>query len=140
MFPAATTPADPVSSFAAANSFGGHVDPAHVFQPDNPARSPGVAMMRESMFAFGADSDVDDEDGGAFPDRNMSMLSPDGMDDSAFDASAVQRDPSLPGRLDAQTARYPAGPPRKQVTIGGTTTDYVESNGDWESGNLGRSQ
>ncbi|KAK0615779.1 hypothetical protein B0T17DRAFT_510354 [Bombardia bombarda] len=142
MFPAATTGPDPVSSFTAPGSFG-HIDPTQVFQHDHPARSPGVALMQENMFSFGTDSDADDDEGGAFADRNISMsqdFPSQGMDDSGFDTASLQWDPSLPGNFNTQAARYPAGPPRKQVTIGGATTDYVEANGDWEGSGLGRSQ
>lgn len=141
MFPATTSGPDP-ASFAATTSFG-HVDPTQVFQSDHPARSPGVGLIPENMFSFGADSDVDDEDGGAFADRNIAMtqdFSP--LDDSTtFDSSALQWDPSLPGNFNTQAARYPGGPTRKQVTIGGATTDYVDPASEWEGGGvLGRSQ
>ncbi|KAL2016296.1 hypothetical protein VTK56DRAFT_3895 [Thermocarpiscus australiensis] len=140
MFPAATTASDPTPAFAATSSFG-HIDPTQVFQQEHPARSPGVGLRQDSMFTFGADSD--DEEGGAFPDRNIPIpqdFSSQGMEDSGFDSSALQWDPSLPGNFSTQAARYPAGPPRKHVTIGGTTTDYVGSGGEWEGGNLSRSQ
>lgn len=145
MFPPATTAADASSSFAPTNNFG-HVDPTQVFQPDHPVRSPGVGMMQENMFTFGADSDNEDDDGGAFPDRNLGMhhgFSPS-MEESGMDmnnSTSLGWDASLPGQFSTQAARYPGGPPRKQVTIGGTTTDYVEANGDWDAqGNLARSQ
>jgi len=141
MFPAATTGAsEPASTFTATNSFG-HIDPTRVFQQDLPARSPAVGLSQDGMFSFGADSD--DEDGGAFADRNIPIpqdFSPQAMEDNGFDNTSMQWDPSLPGNFSTQAARYPAGPPRKQVTIGGTTTDYVESSGDWEGGGLNRSQ
>ncbi|KAI0130270.1 GATA zinc finger protein [Xylariales sp. AK1849] len=145
MFPQATTAPDTSTTFAPSTNFG-HVDPTQVFQPDHPVRSPGAAMMQENMFTFGADSDNEDDDGGAFPDRNLGMqhgFSPS-MDESGVDMNnpnALGWDASLPGQFSTQAARYPGGPPRKQVTIGGTTTDYVESNGEWEGqSNLGRSQ
>lgn len=144
MFPT-TTGADAGSAFVTTGNFG-HIDPSQVF-PDHPVRSPGVSMMPESngMFSFGPDSDDGDEEGGAFADRNMM-----GQDFSSteFDAdglpahsSAFQWDASLPGQFSTQAARYPGGPPAaKRVTIGGTTTDYVDTNGEWDGGNLGRSQ
>ncbi|KAK2014150.1 GATA zinc finger protein [Colletotrichum eremochloae] len=136
MFPASAPATENVSAFSTAPSPFGHIDPTQVFQPDHPVRSPGMSMPNEGMFTFGADSD--EEDGGAFADRNMVMsqdFSPSPMDDN----SSLGWDPSLPGQYSTQAARYPGGPPRKQVTIGGTTTDYVENN-DWEGGNLPRSQ
>ncbi|KAL2198677.1 hypothetical protein P885DRAFT_32915 [Corynascus similis CBS 632.67] len=143
MFPAATTGgSEPASAFPAPSSFS-HVDPTRVFQPELSARSPAVGLSQENMFSFGADSD--DEDGGAFADRNIPIpqdLSPQAsMDDGGFDSSSLQWDPSLPGNFSMQAARYPGGPTRKQVSIGGTTTDYVDSNRDWEAaGTLNRSQ
>ncbi|KAK2001209.1 GATA zinc finger protein [Colletotrichum falcatum] len=114
MFPASAPATENVSAFST----------APIFQPDHPG-----------MFTFGADSD--EEDGGAFADRNMVMsqdFSPGPVDES----NSLGWDPSLPGQYSTQAARYPGGPPRKQVTIGGTTTDYVDNN-DWEGGNLPRS-
>lgn len=140
MFPPASTGSEPASTFNAPTSFG-HVDPTRVFQQELPTRSPAVGLGQESMFSFGADSD--DEEGGAFADRNIPIpqdLSPQGMEDGGFDSSSLQWDPSLPGNFSMQAARYPAGPTRKQVTIGGTTTDYVDSSGDWEGSGLNRSQ
>ncbi|OLN97257.1 Nitrogen regulatory protein areA [Colletotrichum chlorophyti] len=136
MFPASAPSNESASAFSTAPSPFGHIDPTQVFQPDHPVRSPGMSLPNEGMFSFGADSD--DEDGGAFADRNLVMpqdFSPGPMDES----NSLGWDPSLPGQYSTQAARYPGGPPRKQVTIGGTTTDYVENN-DWDGGNLPRSQ
>ncbi|KAI1433540.1 hypothetical protein GGR50DRAFT_688210 [Xylaria sp. CBS 124048] len=138
-FPAVTAP-DPSASFTTAASFG-HVDPSRVFQHDQTVRSPGVGVMHENMFSsFGGDSDNEDDDGGAFPDRNMTMhqdVSPG--EESGLDNGAARLgwDASLPGQFSTHAARYPGGPPRKQVTIGGATTDYVD---DWSSPGLPRSQ
>lgn len=143
MFPQSTNAPDTSSSFAPTNSFG-HVDPTQVFQEEHSARSPGVGMMEQNMFSFGAESDNEDE-GGSFPDRNMGVhhgFSP--IDEAGMDMNhpnTLGWDASLPGQFSTQAARYPGGPPRKQVTIGGTTTDYVDTNGEWEGqGGLSRSQ
>jgi GATA-binding protein len=137
IFPVSTAGPEQVSSFAPSNSFG-HIDPSQVFQSDQPVRSPGHNVMQESMFTFG-DSDAD-EDESAFPDRNMPMnqeFSPTAIEDPGYDlnTNALQWDPSLPGQFNTQAARYPGGPTRKQVTIGGTT-EFVDANGDWENGNI----
>ncbi len=149
MFPASSAAADAVSAFTSSGSFS-HIDPAQVFhQADQPppARSPGVGIMSDAMFSFGADSDGEDDDGGGgggggtFADRNL-PLSKDAMDESGAAAAAADVvnmgwDASLPGQFSTQAARYPGGPPRKQVTIGSTTTDYVDANGaggDWDGG------
>lgn len=132
------------ASFTAATNFG-HVDPSQVFQPEHSVRSPGVNMMQENMFTFGADSDNEDEDGGSFADRNLNMhgFSPS-MDESNVDMNgnnSMGWDASLPGQFSTQAARYPGGPPRKQVTIGGTTTDHFDASGEWDGqANMGRSQ
>ncbi|KAH8205266.1 hypothetical protein TruAng_000513 [Truncatella angustata] len=143
MFAHGSNAPDTSSSFAPTNNFG-HIDPTQVFQEDHPVRSPGVGMMEHNMFSFGAESDNEDE-GGSFPDRNLALhqgFSPS-MEESGMDmnsSNALGWDPSLPGSFSTQAARYPGGPPRKQVTIGGTTTDYVDANGDWDGqGNLSRS-
>ncbi|KAL2269514.1 hypothetical protein VTJ83DRAFT_1698 [Remersonia thermophila] len=135
MFPSpASTTADQGLQFNASSSFGGHVDPTRVFQQEAAARSPAVGMTQNSMFTFGADSD---EEEGAFADRIIPTpqdYSPQGPEENTFDSTPLQWDPSLPGNFSVQAARYPGGPPRKQVTIGGTTTDYVDANGEWETG------
>ncbi|KAI1110355.1 hypothetical protein F5Y14DRAFT_455090 [Nemania sp. NC0429] len=144
-----TTGADVSSGFAAAPPSFGHVDPTQVFQHDQSgARSPGASMMPDNMFSLGTDSDNEDEDGGAFADRNMSMHNTDisptddsgGMDMGSSSAQLGGWDASLPGKFSTHAARYPGGPPRKQVTIGGTTTDYVDNTGDWNNQALPRSQ
>ncbi|KAI1733865.1 hypothetical protein F4680DRAFT_378464 [Xylaria scruposa] len=137
-----TTSSDMTSAFTVPPSFG-HVDPSQVFQGDTPTRSPGVGAIQENVFSFGADSDNEDDDGGAFADRNMSMpqeISP--SDDSGMDmgnSNPLGWDASLPGQFSTHAARYPGGPPRKQVTIGGATTDIFDT-GDWNSHSLSRSQ
>ena len=143
MFPASTAGGDGVPSYTASSAFG-HIDPSQVFHSESTARSPGLGMMPENaMFNFG-DSDDNEDDGGAFADRNMHGapdFSSSGMDGSDLDFNnAMGWDASLPGNFSTRAARYPVGPPRKQVTIGGTTTDFVDASGtDWEGG-LGRSQ
>ncbi|KAK1655920.1 hypothetical protein BDP81DRAFT_444563 [Colletotrichum phormii] len=136
MFPASAPTTESVFASSSAPSPFGHIDPTQVFQPDHPVRSPGMSLPNEGMFTFGADSD--EEDGGAFADRNLVMSSQDFSPGPMDESNSLGWDPSLPGQYSTQAARYPGGPPRKQVTIGGTTTDYVDN--DWEGGNLPRSQ
>ena len=98
------------------------------------------------MFSFGGDSDNEDEEGAAFADRTLMMQHEFGqspMDDQGLDMGSgggLQWDASLPGQFNTQAARYPGGPPRKQVTIGGTTTE-ISSPLEWDGsgGSLGRS-
>ncbi|KAK7757647.1 Sodium- and chloride-dependent GABA transporter 1 [Diatrype stigma] len=135
LFHPVTSATDSSAPFAPTGGFG-HVDPSQVFQHDHPVRSPGAGMAHESMFTFGADSDNEDEEGGAFADRNMGMQSFSPGDEPGLDVNGgngLGWDASLPGQFSTQAARYPGGPPRKQVTIGGTTTDYVDANGEWDA-------
>ena len=144
MFTAVTT--GPSNSYTSSGSFGmapQHIDPTQVFHSGHPAArsSPGVHMGHENMFHFGGDSDGEDDEGAAFADRTMMQndFAESPMEDQSMDmgpSGGLQWDASLPGQFNTQAARYPGGPPRKQVTIGGTTTDMV----DWEGsgGSLGR--
>jgi GATA-binding protein len=147
MFTAVTT-AGPSNSFTAGSfDMTQHIDPSHVFQPDHPVRSPGVHMGHDNMFSFGGDSDNEDEEGAAFADRTLLMqhdFAQSPMEDPNMEmgpGGGLQWDASLPGQFNTQAARYPGGPPRKQVTIGGTTTEMVSSPLDWDGsgGSLGRS-
>jgi GATA-binding protein len=148
MFTAVTT-AGPSNSFTTPESFGmtQHIDPSQVFQSDHSVRSSGVHMGHDNMFSFGGDSDNEDEEGAAFADRTLMMQHEFGqspMEDPNTEMGAgggLQWDASLPGQFNTQAARYPGGPPRKQVTIGGTTTEMVSSPLDWDGsgGSLGRS-
>ncbi|UNI24329.1 Sodium- and chloride-dependent GABA transporter 1 [Purpureocillium takamizusanense] len=137
MFAATGAGSEPVSAFSTAPSSFGHIDPTQVFQPDSQGASPNVPMRHDNMFSFGGESD--DEDSNNFGDRSTAMhsdFSPT-VDESG---GSLGWDASLPGQFSTQAARFPGGPPRKQVVIGGTTTDYVESSGDWEGSGLARSQ
>lgn len=149
---------DSVSAFSTSL---GHIDPSQVFhqqQPDNQmsARSPinGSSLLGDGVFSFGADSDIDEEDTGAFADRTLGLnggeFSP-GLDEgSGLDSNgnpvssstptgnSMGWDATLPGQFSTQAARYPGGvPPRKQVTIGPTTTnDFGDMNSiEWDGGN-----
>ncbi|KAI9647755.1 Sodium- and chloride-dependent GABA transporter 1 [Ciborinia camelliae] len=150
MFSAVTTSAPTNNLYASAGGFGmsQHIDPAQVFQTDNPVRSPGVHIGQENMFSFGGDSDNEEEESQAFADRTL-MLQHDfaqsPLDDQNMDmhgsgsgSGALQWDASMLGQFSTQAARYPGGPPRKQVTIGGT--EMVSSPLEWDGsgGSLGR--
>lgn len=142
MFTAVTT-AGPSHSYTSPESYGmaQHIDPSQVFHSEN-IRSPGIHMGHENMFTFGGDSDGEDDEGAAFADRTLMMqhdFAQSPMEDQSMEmgpGGPFQWDASLPGQFNTQAARYPGGPPRKQVTIGGTTTEVV----DWDGsgGSLGR--
>jgi GATA-binding protein len=136
MFSAPGTGSESMSAYSTAPSSFGHIDPSQVFQNDQPVQSPTMQTQQDSMFSFGADSD--DEDNNAFADRNVPMQKD--ISSSLDDSGSMGWDASLPGQFSTQAARFPGGPTRKQVTIGGATTDFVENNGDWESNGLERSQ
>ena len=119
--------ADPTTtSFNA--PFGAHIDPT-VFQAEDVIRSPIGRGTETNMFNFGPESDEDET---ALPDKNM------GLDFSPMEETSMAWDPSLPGQFSTQAARYPGGAP-KRVTMGRTKTEYVDSNGDWDSA-VGHSQ
>ncbi|KAI9787874.1 MAG: hypothetical protein M1816_007360 [Peltula sp. TS41687] len=128
-----------------------HVSPAQMLQPEYSAsgRSPATSLPKHggATFTFGADSDNEEEDhmeigldeevSEAFTDRIMPMsdrYSP--MEDPVEFGQSVRWDnSSLAGQFTRATttaARYPGGPPRKQVTIGGT--EMVGSPKDWGQG------
>lgn len=109
------------------------MDPSHGMQ-DNGLVSPNMAMNQDGMFSLGGDSDEDDGSNG----MNNAMQGDFGV--PVDEVGPLQWDASLPGQFSTHSARYPGGPPRKQVVIGGTTTDYVESNNEDTVGGLGRSQ
>ena len=164
-----TTGPESVNGFSTSFS---HIDPTQVFHQQHndaqvSAQSPGLnngSLLSDNMFSFGADSDADEDDAGVFADRNMTVNTTDfspsvedsGMDsaNSAAGNSNLGWDASLPGQFSTQAARYPGGiPPRKQVTIGGTTTnDFNDMNNmnasEWDgtsgsvngNSNLSRSQ
>ncbi|ROT37560.1 hypothetical protein SODALDRAFT_279799 [Sodiomyces alkalinus F11] len=147
MFPVASSAPEPGASFGnhhGPSSFD-HVDPTQVYQTQgqDSTRSPGagVPLSQENMFTFGGDSD--EEDGGAFADRNLS-LPKDFSPTNTADDNSLGWDPSLPGQYSTQAARYPGGPTRRQVTIGTTTNaaaDATDAGGEWEGGgSLPRSQ
>lgn len=143
MFGSVTSAPDPAATFTASPLFG-RVDPNNVFWPEQA----GAMIPTADMFHLGADSDNEEDDGGAFPDRNPPMshdrAGVTGLDESDLEISgtpaSLHWDHSLPGSFSTHAARYPGGPPRKRLTIGGTTTDYVENMSEWDTGSLGRSQ
>ena len=130
----AASSAGPSSAFPSPGfSMQQHVNPSQVLRGEFSAtRSPGLSLNRnENMFSFGGDSDVEEEDGTTFAHRTIMMQSDySPMEDPTLDIHAgIQWDSSLPGQFNTNAARYPAGPPRKSVTIGGTET--VPSAPDW---------
>ncbi|KAF1358949.1 hypothetical protein EJ07DRAFT_122206 [Lizonia empirigonia] len=124
-----------------ATSFGGHsghVDPSQVLNSSLPFRQQHEMQMprNENMFTFGADSDVEDDEGSAFADRNMPSQEFSPMDDGSLDFNTnYQWETNLSNQFNPMQARYPAGPPRKTVTIGPTE---IHSQDHWSPSSLGR--
>ncbi|KAK2608660.1 Sodium- and chloride-dependent GABA transporter 1 [Conoideocrella luteorostrata] len=137
MYSAPGTEAGSMSALSTAPNSFSHIDPTQVFRNDSQVASPTVSMRPDNMFSFGGDSD--DEDGNI----NMSgqnMPAHGDFSSSMDDVGPLGWDASLPGQFSTMAARFPGGPPRKQVIIGGTTTDYADNDGDWEASGLARSQ
>jgi GATA-binding protein len=141
MFSAVSGSSASVPSYASSFAQPGHVDPSQVLHNRLPFRSDNMQIPRQdNMFTFGGDSDNEDDDGGAFADRNMpsqTAFSP--MDEGSVDLSAgFQWETDLSNQFNPTPARYPAGPPRKTVTIG--PTEMMSSPQDhWsQAGSLGR--
>lgn len=110
----------------------GLLDPSQVMSNDFQAGN-GMTMGRhENMFTFGADDD-DDDDGF---DSGLMMQQFNQMDDQGLDmANNYEWGHSLSNQFNPTAARYPAGPPRKGVTIG--STEMIPPHG-WEQGGLNR--
>ena len=126
----------PSSGFTApAFSVQSHVNPSQVLHPEfSNAQTHGVSSTRnENVFGFGEDSDNEEDEGTSFPEGSM-MLQADysSMDDPTLDLRhGLSWDGNMGGHLSNTAARYPGGPTKKQVTIGGT--EMVSSPQDWPS-------
>ncbi|PVI07251.1 hypothetical protein DM02DRAFT_357475 [Periconia macrospinosa] len=119
----------------------GNLESSQMLHHNLPLRQDNMQLQRhENMFTFGADSDVEDEDGGAFPDRTMPAQNEfPSLEDGSLDFNAgFQWETNLSNQFNPIPARYPGGPPRKTVTIG--PTEMVSSPQDpWGgAGSLGR--
>ncbi|KAL9602030.1 MAG: hypothetical protein Q9219_002139 [cf. Caloplaca sp. 3 TL-2023] len=111
-----------------------HVNPSQVLRPSFTAATGGPTMTQvrhDNGFTFGADSDNEEDEVMSFPVMN-NEYSP--MEDPALDIhTGMQWDSNLGAQLNNIAARYPGGPPKKQVTIGGAET--VTSPQDWTANN-----
>lgn len=120
-----------------------HVNPSQVLHTEyshSHSHSAASLSRQEPIFPFGDSDNEDDDGGGPFHNRSAMMqtdYSP--MEDTSLEfRSGLTFDPNPAGPLNNIAARYPGGPPRKQVTIGGT--EMVSSPADWaaQSGLMGR--
>ncbi|KAH6607169.1 nitrogen regulatory area [Trichoderma cornu-damae] len=136
-FPSTGAGSEAVSAYSTAPSSFGHIDPSQVFQADSQVASPVLPMQQGGVLGFGGESDEDDGSA-AFLDRGGVGLHGD-FTSAVDEAGSFGWDASLPGQFSTQAARFPGGPTRKQVQIGGITTDYVDTSGDWDGHSLSRS-
>lgn len=110
----------------------GLLDPSNIMSNDFHSANSMSMGRHENMFTFGADDD-DDDDG--FGDPGL-MQHFSQMEDSGLDMSnTYEWGHSLSNQFNPTAARYPAGPPRRGVTIG--STDAMPPHG-WEQGGLNR--
>jgi GATA-binding protein len=138
MFSNVTT-SGPMSHFSAPSFVQpGHVNPNQVLNPEFAAsRQNSLHNINESsMFGFG-DSDENDEDSGAFADRTL-PLSPIDDDALVMGGNGLAWDSNLSNQFNPTAARYPAGPPKKTVTIGGAEMMPSPDWGNGAGGSLGR--
>ena len=105
-----------------------HVNPSQVLQSEYSTSQPPSAnpTRPDNIFSFGADSDNEEDDGGSFPERGMMMQTEYSPMEEHLN-SGMHWDANM--GINNAPARYPGGPPRKQVTIGGT--EMVSSPRDW---------
>lgn len=112
-----------------------HIDPSSVISHDfsaPPSHHNLNLTSSENMFTFGADSDNEDDDGTAFPDRNMALQTDfHGMDDITNDISS-----SL--QWDAQLAGHYGSMPNFSGLHHGRMGDIMDQSHDWESASLPR--
>lgn len=144
MFSAVTStgPGSAANYTAPSYSMHQHVDPSQVLHPEfSNAQTHGMNVTgTENVFTFGEDSDNEEDEGATFPEGTMMMQTgycP--MEDTSMDSRAAMHwENSASGQFNTVSARYPGGPPKKQVTIGSAET--VHSPREWAHGDgLGRS-
>ena len=139
MFGAATTAAPSQTFQPQAFNIQQHINPSQVLHPEfSSSHSPAVPGTRsDTMFTFGADSDNDEEDTGAYGDRLMMQTAYSPMEEQSTDtASGMRWENGLTGQFNNMAVRYPGGVPRKQVTIGGT--EMVDSTAEWNHNDMSR--
>jgi len=112
-----------------------HVNPSQIHPEFSNAQSHAMNMARtENVFSFGEDSDNEDDEGGSFPEGSMMMQTefPSIEDPSLDGRGGLPWESSMGGQMNTVAARYQGGPPKKQVTIGGT--EMVTSPQAWHQG------
>lgn len=113
-----------------------HINPSQVLSHELTNSQPqGIPAERSgNLFSFGDDSDNEEDEGGTFPEGAMMMNDYAPMDDSidATPSASWDNNPSS-GPFNTMSARFPAGVPRKQVTIGGAET--MSPSQDWPQRN-----
>ncbi len=125
MFNTVTSAASMPTANFTAPTYTQHISPSQIHPGFSNTQAHGMNMPNsENMFSFGEDSDNEDDEGGTFPEGSM-MMHADflGMEDPAMNMrGGLPWDASSGGQFNTMAARYPGGPPKKQVTIGGAET------------------
>ena len=114
-----------------------HINPSHIHPEFSNAPSQSANLGRnENVFTFGEDSDNEEDESGSFPDASMMMQADfSSMEDTPLDSrGGLPWDGHMGSQMSTIAARYPGGPPKKQVTIGGTET--VSSPQDWQQNGM----
>ena len=130
----------PATNFVAPASSMQHINPSQIHPEFASASSHGMSVIRsDNVFSFPDDSDNEEDDGGSFPDGSMMTQTefPTIEDPSLDRHGGLPWDSGLGSQMSMTAARYPGGPPKKQVTIGGAET--FSSPQDWQpNGAFGR--
>lgn len=111
-----------------------HVNPSHVLHPEysDAQGSSGNQPRTDNIFAFGDDSDNEEDEGSSFPEGMLMQTDYSPMEETPMDVRhSMSWDGHMGSQLNNIAARYPGGPPKKQVTIGGA--EMVGSPQDWSS-------
>lgn len=113
------------------------LDPAQVMQPGFQQQMNLQMPRQNNMFMFGGDDEEDEDESMQFSDSGMIMPTYSPLEDPSIDLqNSFQWDTALSNQFNPNAARYPAGPPRKGVTIG--RTEMIPSPRGWEQGGMQR--
>ena len=116
----------------------GLLDPSQVMPNDFHHANSMPIPRHENMFTFGGDEDEDDDESMQFQDQSVMVPGFSPLDDLSMDMhSGYQWDNTMSNQFNPNAARYPAGPPRKGVTIG--ATEMIPTPQGWDQSGLNRS-
>lgn len=136
MFSAVTAASLPTSFSQPAFQLPGHLDSTQFSAADFSHHALSLSRS-DNMFTFGGDSDNDDDESMTFADQGMMSQAYSPMEDQNAELSnGYQWENTLSSQFNPVSARYPGGPPRKGVTIGGT--EMIPPSGECGGSSLGR--